>query len=434
MTTRYTAQSKPRFNVPGLPSGFQSKSAPTDVSIPAVGLDDVDRALFTLFNEEIKFIVAGDGSYSKTVPVIFAAGEKWALAKKKRGLRDRNGALILPLITVVRTTVIQTTDDITGRGINQQTGELVIHRQLDKSDRGYQGLINRLMIQHQSNLAVGPTDVDAGQLSTLRSIGDLAEDGTVEQGGLLIPDRRNNVYETIVVPSPQFFTAQYDITFWTQYNTHMNQLIEQLVTSQLPQGNVWKITTPAGYWFLASVDENTYTADTNTDDYSAVERLLKYKFVIKVPAYFLASKVPGAPVPVKRYVSSPTISFSISGIGAGVIDEQSSSTNELSLGSDDPTLPLDPGDDAPSRRRDMRNVNATRLYPHVDASNPDDPARAQLPRGTSPPRFKKITGIDSKGRTVTKRVRVKNVNSVTGETVLSADASLGGLTFVIVED
>lgn len=427
MTTRYTAQSQTRFEVPGLPSGYQGKSTP-DITIPSVGIEDVDRALFDLFDKEIPLIVGGNGTESKRAPVIFMAGEKWAQNKRMRALKDRNGALILPIITAVRTTLLQDPVlDITGRGINQQTGEIVIHRRLDKSDRGYQALINRLLLKNQPNLAVNPDEAAPGQLTTLRSVGDLADDPTIQQGGLLLPDRQNNVYETIVVPAPQFFTAQYDFTIWTQYTIHMNQLIEALMSSFLPQGNVWRLTSPKGYWFLASVDANTFTSDSNTDDYSQTERLVRYKFSVTVPGYILASTVPGAPVPIKRYVSSPTISFQTDTF-AGDLDETSNESDPY-LGADDPTLPLETGK---SRRRDQRRTNGTRLY--NQGTSPEDPALTGLKRGTTPAQYKKVTGIDSKGRTVTKLVRVKSTNRFTGETVLAADASLGGLTIVLSED
>jgi hypothetical protein len=448
MPTRFNAQtySKKRLGQVPLPSGYQTKAAPRDLTIPPVGIDDVDRALFNLFDKEIPFAVGGadittvgsNGSNLHKVPIIFAAGEKWALSKRMRALKDRNGALILPIITIVRNSIVQDpAQDIAGRGINQQTGEIVIRRKLDRTDRDYQNLVNRLLVPHQQNLAVNPQNADPMQLSTLRNVGDLKDDPTVLQGGLLVPDRTNNIWETIVVPAPQFFTATYDITFWTQYTKHMNHLIELLIASFLPQGNQWQLNTPKGYWFLANVDGNSYTSETNLDDYSQVERTIKYKFVVKVPGYILATGVPGAPVPLKRYVSSPTIEFrTATAEGDGGFPQ----ADDPFLGADDPTLPVDDLSDGQSnwaaRRRDGRWTQGTRLYPNEDVvTNPDDPAVKQLPRGTQPAQFKRITGIDSHGNTVTRLYRVKIVNQFTGETILSpADATLGGLTILTVED
>lgn len=433
MTTRYNIKPKTRFGAAPLPSGYEGNSA-TDFTIPSCGIEDVDRALFELFDKEIPLIVSGENNTeNRRCPVIFFAGEKWALNKKLRAMRDRNHALILPICTAVRTSIVQDPlEDITGRGINQQTGEIVIHRQLDKSDREYQGLINRMLLQHQKNLAVNPEMADPGQLTTLRDIGDMANEQVIQQGGLMVANRKNNVYETIVVPSPQFFTAIYEVVLWTQYTAHMTQLIEQVISSQLPQGNCWRLDSPKGYWFLAHVDGNNYVADTNTDDFSQTERVVKYKFTIKVPGYILASKVPGAPVPIKRYVSSPTISFD-TGI-VSTVDAAGGTVPDPFLGSDDPTLPLDANDDAQSRRTDQRNTDGTRLLPNISQINSDDPALKAYPRGAHPPRFTKITGIDKNGRLVTKLYRIKGTNSAQGETVLDADAVLGGLNIVVTED
>ncbi len=445
MTTRFTVKTQSRFGHAGLPSGYNDNLSPNEFTIPSCGLFDVDTALFALFDKEIPLACngpAGAGGAAADIqrcPVIFSAGEKWALAKKLRARRDRNGALILPLCTIIRKSLEQDwTDDITGRGINQQTGEIVIHRRLDKSDRVYQQLINRLLLVHQQNLAVTPATADPGQLTTLREIGDLADDQVVQQGGLLVPNRQNNVFETIVIPAPQFFTAEYEVTLWAQYTKQMNQLLEGIISSQLPQGNVWRLMTPKGYWFLANVDDHTYSADDNLDDFSQKERMLKYKFTIKVPAYILASRVPGAPVPIKRYVSTPTIEFSTGIVnstdqfgGTGTVDDPF-------LGADDPTLPLsDSTEDYIPDRKDQRRTDGILLYPGADVPNPDDPAVLQLnkkARGSQPAQYQKVTGKDKNGNQITRLFRVKGQNTAQGETVLAAGEGLGGLTIEVDSD
>lgn len=429
MPTRYNVTSSPAFGVAGLPSGFGGKSEPS-LSVPSVGLEDVDVALFTLFNKEIPFEVSSQGGDDlKRVPVIFASGEKWAVLKNGRALRDRNNTLILPLITIGRSMIKQASaEDITGRGMNQQTGELVIKRRLDVLDRGYQGLINRLLLPNQPNLAVDPVTASDGQLATSREIGNLSGDPSVVDGSLLVPAHDDNVFETLTLPSPQFYTAVYEVTFWTQYTQHMNQLLEQLVSSFLPQGQSWRLDTPKGYWFVATVDENTYTADSNFDDMAAQERVIKYKFTVSVPAYVLATATPGAPVPIKRFVSSPIITF-VTAVdpritsGPGGLDDPF-------LGADDPTLPLANGK---TRRRDQRETGATRLFPNPDVVPDSDPALVDRPRSQDLARYRKVMGFDRKGNKVTRFVRIKSTNAATGETVFASDVGLGGLT-VIIED
>lgn len=439
MATRYKTGSTKRFGQSPLPSGYDGASGPEDFSIPPVGIEDIDTAIFDLFNDEIPLLVTAPGpsgvAITKRVPIIFSGGEKWAMLKKGRAMRDRNGSLILPLISIGRKNITQTpNNDIAGRGINQQGGELVIRRRLAGSDRAFQNLINRTLIPNQENVAVGhesPSVTD--QITTGRDVGDRTNEPTIQDGGLLLPNRRDNVWETIVVPAPQFFTATYDVIIWTQYDVQMNQIIEQLISSFLPQGNAWKIEATdrsgakKGYWFIASVDGNLFSTQNNFEDMSTTERMIKYQFTINVPGYILASRTPGAPVAIRRYVSVPTIDFSI----ATGIDElnESLGIDDPFLGADDPTLPLS---DNPTGTTDQRRDGRTRLHPN--RNSPHDPALSTRPRGSQGQRYKKITGVNHRGETVCRYIKIKTVNEHTGETVYSPDTDFGGLKIVTIED
>ena len=482
MTTRITANSRPRFDVPGLPSGVEGSAQHSTLTIPSVGLEDVDRSFFDLLDKEIAFVVDTNKGQQK-VPVVFMSGENWAVVKHRRGIRDKNDSLILPIISAVRTEVSQMPDtDITGRGINQQTGEIVIKRRLSSSelgDRGYQLLVNRLGIRHQTNLAVhsgenmvqgqdivtaitnrligmgfgtsrgvaqragqvtkgagGEASLQTSQsfveqdgLETDRSLYDLGNDPVVQDGGLLLPDRFNNVWETLVVPSPQFFTARYEVSFWTQYVEQMNHMVKKMVSSFLPQGNAWRLDTPKGYWFIATVENNGYADVNNLDDMSKQEKMIKLTLTVTVSAYMLVGSKAGEPVFVKKYLSSPSVSFDV---GTPAEDTDQTSVDAPFLGSDDPTLPTEV--DAISRRRDQRATGATRLYPTNGQVSVEDPALQAIPRGQPLAKFKRITAIDPSGRVLTRYVRVVSTNRFTGETSFAQDADLGGMTILTIED
>ena len=95
MSTRLTKKETDQNSVP---TGYEGDNVPEDFSLPACTIEDVDRALFTLFDTEIPFMYTHKGA-NKKIPVIFATGERFAVLRRKRPLRDRNGALILPLIS-----------------------------------------------------------------------------------------------------------------------------------------------------------------------------------------------------------------------------------------------------------------------------------------------------------------------------------------------
>lgn len=372
MSTRFNTKSKTSQGLSPLQTGYENlKYGPADLTIPSCGIEDVDVAMFDLFDKEISPECGGiDSSPLKKVPVIFAAGEKWALLKKGRPIRDKNNTLILPLITIVRTEINQqTSEDVAGRGINQQVGEIVIRRRLDKSDRQYQNLINRQGIQNQANVFVN-TSVNDINVVTTRDVGKLTSDPDVSDGILLKPSLTNNVVETIVVPTPQFYTAKYQVTVWAQYMQHTNQVVEKIFSSLLPQGQCWRLDTKKGYWFVASLESGGVSTETNFDDMSQQERFIKSTFNVSVPAYIFASDAPGAPVPVKRYVSSPVISFTTDAVTSDLGDN-------YVLGSDDPTLPLDEQKNV----RDDQRTPGWRIQKTLE--NGDDPA--SLPRGRQRP-------------------------------------------------
>ena len=392
MTTRFDAKDQVNYSVPGVKSGYDGLNS--DLYIPPCGIEDVDIALFNLFDKEIQVMVGGqDSTELKKVPVIFAAGEKWALLKKGKPIRDRSNTLILPIITVMRTEISQEVgSDIAGRGINQQTGEIVVRRRLDKTDRSYQNLINRLFIQNQQNAAVGSTKQQvANQLTTDREIGVLRDINSVQEGALLKSNLKNNIFETIVVPSPQFYTATYEVMIWTQYTQHMNQIMEKLLASLLPQAQSWKITTSKGYWFTAMIENGSFSSETNFDDMSTTERFIKQKFIVKVPAYIWATRSPGSPVPVKRYVSSPIITFDVGTERNGLENAQESSVkyDNYVLGSDDPTLPLDDrGNARDDQRRPGWRIQKVQPSNAEDAVDQNDPALTTIPRGRTPKKLK----------------------------------------------
>jgi hypothetical protein len=293
----------------GVPSGYEGTNVPSDINIPACGIEDVDRAISNAFKDislEVSNTTTGN---STKVPIIFAAGEKWAMLKRGKALRDKTNTLILPLITIRRVKLEQDmSKDIEGRGINQQTGQLVVKRRLNSNDRDYQNIINKLGIQNQSNLGqLTPITT----LSTTRDIGKNSNDLDIIDGALMAHKLNENVWEIITIPAPQFFSVAYEITFWAQYIQHMNEMTQKFIASYLPQGNAIRLDTDKGYWFIATVEGNSFVPEDNADNMTNDERFLKCKFTVNVPGYLVATDMPGTPGAVRRTISAPFVVFSV---------------------------------------------------------------------------------------------------------------------------
>lgn len=311
-----TARSK-AGDPPGVPSGYEGVATPEDTRVPPCGVEDVDRALFTTLRDDVAFQVAIDPGKQQKVPIVFAVGEKWSMLKSGRALRDKEGTLILPLVTVRRVSLEQGKDDVTGRGMNQHVGQYVVRAKLDPRDRAYQNLLNKLGVPNSED-APGDRDFDPiGSLAT-RRVGTQGHrfDLDVADGGLLASKLGVNAWQVVTLPTPQFFTATYELTIWAQYTEHMNQMLEELMASYLPTGNrTLKLETSKGYWFVAYFEE-AGSADDNSDDSSGVELIRKHKMTVKVPGYLVETSAPGSPKGLRKYVSAPQIAFATVAEGA----------------------------------------------------------------------------------------------------------------------
>ena len=128
MTTIFDADESKRF----APTGYNEGNIP-DYIIPSCGLEDLDKAVFDLFDKEIPLFFDMHGTQKK-VPVVFATGERFALIRRKKPLVDRDGALILPLLSVTRTNI----ENVPQKGIanNQMFPETIVKR-ISRKDLEY---------------------------------------------------------------------------------------------------------------------------------------------------------------------------------------------------------------------------------------------------------------------------------------------------------
>lgn len=382
--TRFDIYQDPRNPQDHLQSGYEG-SSPTDYTIPSCDIEDVDTAMHNLFNHRIGF-----KNVSLMIPeenpdiltelakphVVFASGERFALVKKLRPLRDKNKQLMLPAICIRRKSIAQTSTDITSRGMNQFTGDIVIRRKLAPEDRDYQALLNKLLIPNNS--PNGPTST-----RPQGSNGPLSDPGTAD-GALLDPKLGNNVWEIITIPQPQFYTATYEITFWTTHTLHMNYLIMTLLSAQLPQGKAFRLNTEKGYWFIAEVAEDITSSD-NFEEYKEEKRLVRYTFQMTVKAFLLGYNGPGVPVPIRRHLSATDVSFELIKTNGRVLTTKGN-----------PHAPQDPG------------------FTLTDFE--EDPETAETPTTNQRLKVEKTFVDPITGKTSTRRLYIRESNQKSGET------------------
>lgn len=284
MSTRFD---KTTENNSSIISGYEDTNKVYDYVIPSCGIEDLDYAVFNLFNAQIPLFYELQGEVKK-VPVIFATGERFAILRRKKPITDKTGALILPLISITRTNL----ENKPQKGIanNEMFPETFVRR-----------IANNNMEYRQQNNFEGFKSLNHTQKNTDSARANFS----------LKPQIKNNIYETIEIPPVKYIGASYEITVWSSFTQQMNKLIEAIMSAYtLNPGQQFRIESKKGYWFPAFI-ESSFSQDTNYADYTDAERYIKYSMTLGTTGYILAPNIENGKVGIKSLVSAPQVSFEI---------------------------------------------------------------------------------------------------------------------------
>ena len=284
--------------------GYQEGEPVSGLNIPSCTIEDVDRAVFNLFENDLNFTVKGNKKPIK-IPVIFATGERFAILARKKPLRDSTDTLILPLISIMRT------------GVEHQPGvaenvPIVVKKRLAPEDAFFQEYVNKQGIKNDDNLAKGKK-LDTPNGASEDGIKKLKDGISLSSvsNPLIEKSLGSNVFEVFEIPPIKHYSANYEITFWCQYTQQMNQVMTILMGGYTNNNKAsFRLETTKGYYFSAFVEDGL-NPDVNFDDFTENERIVKCTINMKVNAYLVAPRSIGQPTPVRRYVSAPHISFTM---------------------------------------------------------------------------------------------------------------------------
>jgi len=211
--------------------------------IDSVTLKSLDTSVKNWFERDKPITIEG-----RNIPVIYATAERWARAQKEKGFRDDTGVLILPLISIRRT-----------------SPDVFVERYVPESED-----TNITLYKTISTTPISQNDRQPAILNNR----------VVDPDYLKTADE--TVYETIQIPFPAFLQLDYDITVWTSMMTHQN----------LEQENIFKEWRGGRQWFS---QDNYYffgllrgsNDQSNLDDFSDKEKIIKYQFKLALQAYLV---------------------------------------------------------------------------------------------------------------------------------------------------
>ena len=280
MTTKYDDVSN-RYS----PTGYEGQNYTETYTIPSCGLEDLDKAVFNLFDKQIPLYFTLEGE-NKKVPVIFATGERYALLRRKKPIIDRTGALILPLISITRSGVDSTNKK---GGSNNEMFTHVLKKRISEKDIVHRQLKNFENLENVNTSSVKDKEKDFTLKNSLSK----------------------NLIETIEIPPIKYFTANYDITIWSSFTQQMNDFLEVIINSYtINPARSLRIESDNGYWFTAHIDQS-FSQDTNYSDYTDAERYMKYSIKLEAAGYIIKPNIKNGKVALRSMISCPTVNFEV---------------------------------------------------------------------------------------------------------------------------
>ena len=179
-----------------------------ELEIQPSTIETIDRALFDYIDEELDIFCSTNKGFKK-VPFIWAGAERAFQIKHNRELRDVNGWLIYPIMSIERTGISK---DLTKRGAYYAAA-----MNLPDNKGGSMTVARTIKQDKTANFA----NADSKRL-VLDGIGS-------NQNNFPIKNEKV-VYETITVPIPVYLEVTYTLTVMSEYQQQINEIITPLMT------------------------------------------------------------------------------------------------------------------------------------------------------------------------------------------------------------
>lgn len=215
-----------------------------DINLAPSTIETIDGALFD-YVEELKIFCNTNGGWNK-IPVIWSSAERSFQIKNNSTLRDKNGSLIPPIISLER---INVTKDPNKKGNFQSNLS-------PKNDRYY---ITKILNQDKtSNFANADSLKNNGQINFVTS-----------------KKNKKQVYQHLEVRMPVYVTVEYKINILTNYQAQMNDAVQPFMAKT------------AQSYFVISKDGHRYecfmSPEFSQDSIAELgEEERKYKSVITI--------------------------------------------------------------------------------------------------------------------------------------------------------
>jgi hypothetical protein len=235
-------------------------------------IEDIDASMLDYINDTLNIHTETNKGFKK-VPVIWVAAERAAQIKQHKDLRDDNGAIIYPLMTLERNSI---TKDLTQKGslyanippINdEKRGSITVARRINQKKTAEFANANAKRRFNQINFK------------------------TKKQNEKI-------VYETYTIPLPVYINVNYTISITTEYQQQMNDITTPFLT--VPGGINYFQLKRNNHMYEAFIDSD-FSANNTVSDLQDQERKFITEIDIRVLGYLIGEdKNQETPKIVKR--------------------------------------------------------------------------------------------------------------------------------------
>ena len=254
------------------------------------GLDFQPSTIETIDSAFLKFIQSLN-LHAKTnkgfapVPIIWVGAERTYQLKNDLTLRDSEGLLKLPLITVERKDIVKdpTKSIIPANVPDLGTGGLIPVRQRIMQDK------TNTFISAQ-NVRKSGADSDVGQSQEKLPYHRAISHAPVANMFDVRPRNSKSkiVYETTYVPVPVYVTVKYEVHLRAEYQQQMNTLLTPFISAHSPMGRNHKYFTLThdNHMFEGFID-GTFSNDNNAAKLDEEERIFNSVVNIEILGYLI---------------------------------------------------------------------------------------------------------------------------------------------------
>tara|TARA_Y100000592_G_scaffold99916_1_gene177761 strand:- start:854 stop:1750 length:897 start_codon:yes stop_codon:yes gene_type:complete len=232
-----------------------------EVGMLASTIESIDYSIVSWLKEDLELSAFTNGGFTK-VPVFWQSPERSFQVKQDRSLRDDNGSLILPTISIERTGI--TKDPARKGGFQAQVFSN------NKNGRSGRLVIAKKVKQDKTrNFAVA-----TGTRSN--------NSGILQKNYPRI--NHQVVIQTLSIPIPVYVNMDYKITIHTEYQQQMNSLLQPFMT-RTGQINSFLLKRN-GHIYEAFIEQD-FNHENNVSDLSEEVRMYKTTITIRVLGYLI---------------------------------------------------------------------------------------------------------------------------------------------------